>query len=66
MTNNNYTFDTSIRCICDNEDDDGFTIQCEECLVWQHAVCVGISKSTVPEQFFCEKCNPNFNSSLVS
>ena len=26
-----------IRCICEMTDDDGFTIQCEKCLVWQHA-----------------------------
>jgi hypothetical protein len=47
-----------IRCICGYTDDDGFTIQCEQCLVWQHAICVGISKSMVPEKYFCEKCSP--------
>lgn len=26
-----------IRCICGTIEDDGFTIQCERCFVWQHA-----------------------------
>ena len=26
-----------IRCICGTTEDDGFTIQCEKCFVWQHA-----------------------------
>ncbi|KAJ2814929.1 SET domain-containing protein 3, partial [Coemansia erecta] len=47
-----------IRCICDIDDDDGFTIQCENCLVWQHAVCVNIDQDSVPEEYLCEKCNP--------
>ncbi|KAJ2656667.1 SET domain-containing protein 3 [Coemansia sp. RSA 1199] len=47
-----------IRCICDIDDDDGFTIQCENCLVWQHAVCVNIDQDNVPEEYLCEKCNP--------
>jgi hypothetical protein len=29
--------DGQIRCICDTMEDDGFTIQCEKCFVWQHA-----------------------------
>lgn len=53
-----------IRCVCDYDDDDGFTIQCEQCLVWQHAKCVGISKSSVPEQYFCEECNPGWHEDL--
>ncbi len=50
-----------IRCVCENTDDDGFTIQCEDCLVWQHAVCVGISKDNVPESYFCELCRPDLH-----
>lgn len=48
-----------IRCVCGNEDDDGFTIQCESCLVWQHAVCVGIARNNVPEVYLCEECRPD-------
>ncbi|KAJ1948263.1 SET domain-containing protein 3, partial [Linderina pennispora] len=47
-----------IRCICGINDDDGFTIQCENCLVWQHAVCVGVEQDNVPDEYLCEKCNP--------
>lgn len=47
-----------IRCICGTEDDDGFTIQCESCLVWQHASCVGIARSNVPEVYLCDQCRP--------
>jgi hypothetical protein len=34
--------DGVIRCICSITTDDGFTIQCETCEVWQHAVCVNV------------------------
>ncbi|PIA13995.1 hypothetical protein COEREDRAFT_10785 [Coemansia reversa NRRL 1564] len=47
-----------IRCICNIDDDDGFTIQCENCLVWQHAVCVGVEQDNVPDEYLCEMCNP--------
>jgi len=53
-----------IRCVCEYDEDDGFTIQCEQCLVWQHAKCVGISKNSVPEQYFCEECNPGWHENL--
>ncbi|VVT56428.1 uncharacterized protein SAPINGB_P005053 [Magnusiomyces paraingens] len=46
-----------IRCICGFSDDDGFTIQCERCNVWQHAVCVDIQdESQVPEVYLCDRC----------
>ncbi|KAF9408739.1 hypothetical protein BGZ94_002210, partial [Podila epigama] len=47
-----------IRCICGYTEDDGFTIQCERCFVWQHAVCVGIVQSNVPDRYLCELCSP--------
>ncbi|KAF9933346.1 hypothetical protein FBU30_005750 [Linnemannia zychae] len=47
-----------IRCICGFTDDDGFTIQCENCFVWQHAICVGIGQSNVPDKYLCELCSP--------
>lgn len=50
--------DGTIRCICGYDHDDGFTIQCEKCLVWQHAACVGITEDCVPNEYFCEKCLP--------
>lgn len=50
-----------IRCVCENTDDDGFTIQCDDCLVWQHAICVGISKDNVPDSYFCDVCRPDLH-----
>lgn len=48
------------RCPCgDNEDTEGFMIQCEKCLVWQHGDCLGITAQTVPEHYYCEACEPN-------
>lgn len=38
----------------------GFTIQCEECLVWQHTVCVNLTPETIPEVYLCEKCDPRW------
>ncbi|GEM07082.1 histone deacetylation-related protein [Rhodotorula toruloides] len=48
-----------IRCVCPYTIDDGFTIQCDICNVWQHAACVGIpSPADVPEEYRCERCDP--------
>ncbi|WBW73413.1 histone lysine methyltransferase Set3 [Schizosaccharomyces osmophilus] len=47
-----------IRCVCPFDDDDGFTIQCENCEVWQHAICFEISSENVPENYLCEQCQP--------
>jgi hypothetical protein len=48
-----------ILCICGFEEDDGFTIQCERCNVWQHAQCVDISEDEVPDIYYCDKCDQN-------
>lgn len=32
--------------------------------MWQHAKCVGISKNSVPEQYFCEECKPGWHEDL--
>lgn len=45
-----------IRCVCDSSEDDGFTIQCERCLVWQHAYCVKISQHNIPDHYLCDQC----------
>ncbi|KAG0778489.1 hypothetical protein G6F16_011139 [Rhizopus arrhizus] len=46
-----------IRCICPSTEDDGFTIQCEHCLVWQHAYCVRITPTNIPDHFLCDQCS---------
>ncbi|CEP18003.1 hypothetical protein [Parasitella parasitica] len=45
-----------IRCVCPSTEDDGFTIQCERCLVWQHAYCVHITHSNIPDHYLCDQC----------
>lgn len=35
-------------------------IQCESCMVWQHARCVGLtSVDSIPEQYYCDLCDPD-------
>ncbi|KAL7324350.1 SET domain-containing protein 3, variant 2 [Mucor circinelloides] len=50
-----------IRCVCDDSDDDGFTIQCEHCENWQHASCVNIKKNNIPEHYMCDRCSRKLN-----
>ncbi|KAI8918223.1 hypothetical protein DFJ77DRAFT_286917 [Powellomyces hirtus] len=47
-----------IRCICLYSDDDGNTIACDKCAVWQHMICVGVDPNNVPDLYRCEKCAP--------
>ncbi|SCU78799.1 LAME_0A05864g1_1 [Lachancea meyersii CBS 8951] len=48
-----------ITCICGFDDDDGFTIQCDHCNRWQHAVCYGIRDiETAPDDHLCCACHP--------
>lgn len=51
--------DGVITCICGYDDDDGFTIQCDHCYRWQHAICYGIEdENDAPDDFLCNICNP--------
>lgn len=48
-----------ITCICDLDDDDGFTIQCDHCNRWQHAICYGIKDiEMAPDDYLCNSCDP--------
>lgn len=49
---------TLIICVCAFDSDDGFTIQCDNCLTWQHAVCIRIAPDQVPEEYLCDRCDP--------
>ncbi|XP_064562782.1 PHD finger protein 20-like protein 1 isoform X6 [Zonotrichia leucophrys gambelii] len=45
-----------VRCICELDEENGFMIQCEECLCWQHSVCMGLLEDSIPEQYICYIC----------
>ncbi|KAL9936439.1 hypothetical protein V8E36_004507 [Tilletia maclaganii] len=47
-----------IRCICGCDDDDGFTVQCDRCLVWQHCACLKMTPDSLPDEYLCEQCFP--------
>ncbi|KAF4633143.1 hypothetical protein G7Y89_g4980 [Cudoniella acicularis] len=55
-----------IRCVCgavETGDDEGEPwIACDTCGVWQHNVCVGISRfeEDAPDKYRCEQCDPQF------
>jgi len=40
------------QCICgkNNIPYDGLMIQCEDCGVWQHGICVNITKKNTPKK----------------
>ncbi|XP_057593229.1 PHD finger protein 20-like protein 1 isoform X10 [Hippopotamus amphibius kiboko] len=45
-----------VRCICEMDEENGFMIQCEECLCWQHSACMGLLEESIPEQYLCYIC----------
>ncbi|XP_018090721.1 PHD finger protein 20 isoform X4 [Xenopus laevis] len=45
-----------VRCMCEVQDENDFMIQCEECLCWQHGVCMGLLEENVPEKYKCYIC----------
>ncbi|XP_032876325.1 PHD finger protein 20-like protein 1, partial [Amblyraja radiata] len=45
-----------VRCVCEMDEENGFMIQCEECLCWQHGVCLGLLEDNVPDQYVCYIC----------
>lgn len=50
-----------IGCLCEIDDDDGFTIQCDVCYRWQHCLCMGFkTNDEVPEdEYKCYLCDKN-------
>ncbi|KAI7905087.1 uncharacterized protein BX663DRAFT_484413 [Cokeromyces recurvatus] len=53
-----------IRCICNDISDDGFTIQCDKCGDWQHALCMNIMEDDIPEHYVCKDCAKELNQPL--
>ncbi|TDL21014.1 hypothetical protein BD410DRAFT_696983, partial [Rickenella mellea] len=48
----------AIHCICGFIHDDGFSIACDDCGRWSHALCFDITKECVPDEWKCWKCVP--------
>ena len=46
------------RCPCGSQVNEGLMIQCEACMSWQHARCIGITKANAPSEFYCQLCRP--------
>ncbi|NXD57730.1 PHF20 protein, partial [Corvus moneduloides] len=55
-----------VRCVCEVKEENDFMIQCEECLCWQHGVCMGLLEDNIPEKYTCYICQdpPGQRSSL--
>ncbi|NXJ82800.1 PHF20 protein, partial [Trogon melanurus] len=55
-----------VRCVCEVKEENDFMIQCEECLCWQHGVCMGLLEDNIPEKYTCYVCQdpPGQRSSL--
>ncbi|ORX76687.1 hypothetical protein BCR32DRAFT_283901 [Anaeromyces robustus] len=51
------------QCICGKNSPqyDGLMIQCEDCGVWQHGICVNITKKNTPKNYYCQKCRPEYH-----
>ena len=48
-----------------SDDVGNFFIQCDNCLVWQHGGCVGLTdESMSPEFYYCEECKPEFHKTI--
>ena len=52
-----------IRCLCGDQEEDGFMIQCDSCLTWQHGSCEKITKTSLKQSkdhhYLCSVClNP--------
>uniref|UniRef100_A0A4W3GJF2 PHD finger protein 20-like protein 1 n=1 Tax=Callorhinchus milii TaxID=7868 RepID=A0A4W3GJF2_CALMI len=48
--------DEIVRCVCHLDEEKGFMIQCEDCLCWQHSVCMGLVEDSIPDQYACPFC----------
>jgi hypothetical protein len=45
-----------------SDDVGNFFIQCDNCHVWQHGGCVGLTdESMSPDFYYCEECKPEFH-----
>ncbi|RUS13318.1 hypothetical protein BC937DRAFT_95508 [Endogone sp. FLAS-F59071] len=48
-----------INCVCSDQphvDDGGFMVACDNCEVWFHGRCVGVTAIAEDEKWFCPRC----------
>ena len=54
--------DDQIICVCGYAEDDGWTVQCEQCQRWQHILCYypSYENENLPDSFvhYCVDCKP--------
>jgi hypothetical protein len=62
-----------IRCVCgvtsDPGDESVAWVGCEQCKVWQHNVCMGVSRyeeDLEDLEYFCEQCRPQNHKELLA
>jgi len=39
-------------------------VQCEDCFVWQHVVCMELDEKNLPDKYYCESCHPENHEQL--
>lgn len=44
------------RCFCGRGTLDTFMIDCDLCHSWHHGSCIGITKDTIPDKWYCDDC----------
>lgn len=44
------------RCFCGRSNLDTFMVDCDRCHSWYHGSCIGITKDSVPDSWFCDDC----------
>lgn len=44
------------KCFCGRGNLDTFMVDCDRCHSWFHGSCIGITKDTVPDEWFCDEC----------
>lgn len=51
-----------VHCQCSIAEELGLMVQCETCLTWQHAHCLGVERAEdAPDGYTCQACfNPKF------
>lgn len=56
-----------VRCICgDDSDRKKVVVQCNECMVRQHATCMRVGVQADNTAYFCEQCRPDLHQDFLT